>query len=743
MNALFDNTEFSRRALLRGGALTIAFALSGATIGVPGEAAAQASAPRNLDPTNVDAFLAINADGTVTLYCGKVDLGTGLRAAIPQMAAEELGLTVGKIKLVEGDTALTPDQGATAGSTGIMRGGVQIRQAAATARKALLDLAAARLNAQADELDIKDGVIAPRKGGDSVTFAALLAGKQFELKLDPKASLKNPRDYTIVGQSVVRPDVPAKCTGTFHYVHDHSVPGMLHGRTIRAASIGAKLLSVDDSGLKSLRGVQVVRIQDFLGVVAEDEWTCVRAMRALKVEWGPGEGLPEQNKLADIVRAMPVSRDETIVNKPSPVAAETSAKSLKATYYWPMQSHASMGPSCAVADVREDGATIWTASQATHRFAGVYARMLGMPPARVRLIYLDGSGCYGMNGHDDAAADAILLSRAVKRPVRVQWTREDELGWDPKGPAQLLDMAGTINPDGTIAAWQVEMWVPEATRGLPNVPLLAPVAAGMGQTPGLSTGLITQNADTPYTAPATVTVHWLKESPLRLSNLRAPGKVANSMAVEGFVDEMAAAVGMDPLELRLKSLKNPRGLEVLRKAAEMLNWQARPSPAPQGSGNVATGRGIAYVHYKHNETYVAMGMEVAVDRASGKVKVTRVTCAHDCGLMINPDGVKAQVEGCIIQTLSRALYEEVSFDRAKVTSVDWASYPIMTFPDVPKLEIALIDRPTEPPLGAGEAATAPVAAALTNAIFDATGARMRVVPFTPERVRAAMARRST
>jgi nicotinate dehydrogenase subunit B len=265
----------------------------------------------------------------------------------------------------------------------------------------------------------------------------------------------------------------------------------------------------------------------------------------------------------------------------------------------------------------------------------------------------------------------------------------------------------------------------------------------MGQTPGLSTGLITQNADTPYAAPATVTVHWLKESPLRLSNLRAPGKVANSMAVEGFVDEMAAAVGMDPLELRLKSLKNPRGLEVLRKAAEMLNWQARPSPAPQGSGNVATGRGIAYVHYKHNETYVAMGMEVAVDRASGKVKVTRVTCAHDCGLMINPDGVKAQVEGCIIQTLSRALYEEVSFDRAKVTSVDWASYPIMTFPDVPKLEIALIDRPTEPPLGAGEAATAPVAAALTNAIFDATGARMRVVPFTPERVRAAMARRST
>lgn len=743
MNAPFQTSELSRRLLLRGGALTVAFALSGASVGLPGNAAAQASPARVLDPEKVEAFLAINADGTVTLYCGKVDLGTGLRAAIPRMAAEELNIAIGKIKLIEGDTALTPDQGATAGSTGIMRGGVQIRQAAATARKALLELAATKLNVGADELAITDGVIAPRKGGDGVTFAALLDGKQFDLKLDPKAPLKNPRDYTLVGRPLARPDVPAKCTGTFHYVHDHAVPGMLHGRVIRAAAIGAKLLSVDDSGLKSLPGVQVVRIQDFLGVVAEDEWTCVRAMRALKAEWSAGDGLPEQDKLAELVRAMPVTRDETIVNKPSPAAVQAGAKSLKATYFWPMQSHASMGPSCAVADVREGEATIWSASQATHRFAGVFAKMLGLPPAKVRLIYMDGSGCYGMNGHDDAAADAALLSRAVKRPVRVQWMREDELGWDPKGPPQLLEMAGTVNPDGTIAAWQVEMWVPEATRGLPNVPLIAPVAAGIGQTPGLSTGLITQNADTPYAAPASVTVHWLKDSPLRPSNIRAPGKVANSMAVEGFVDELAAAVGVDPLALRLKSLANPRGLEVLQKAAEMMKWEARPSPVPPSPGNVARGRGIAYVHYKHNETFVAMGMEVAVDRSTGQVKVTRVACAHDCGLMINPDGVKAQVEGCIIQTLSRALYEEVSFDRTKVTSVDWASYPIMKMPDVPKLEIALIDRPTEPPLGAGEAATAPVAAALANAIFDATGARMRVVPFTPERVRAAMAKRST
>ena len=302
-------------------------------------------------------------------------------------------------------------------------------------------------------------------------------------------------------------------------------------------------------------------------------------------------------------------------------------------------------------------------------------------------------------------------------------------------------MTGTVNLDGTIAGWQVEMWVPEATRGLPNVPLLAPVSAGLGQTPGLSTGLITQNADTPYSAPANVTVHWLKESPLRPSNIRAPGKIANTFAVEGFIDELAASIGMDPLAMRLRGLSNPRGLEVLQKTAELMKWQARPSPAPQSPGNIARGRGIAYVHYKHQETYLAMGMEVMVDRTTGSVRVERVACAHDCGLMINPDGVRAQVEGCIIQTLSRALFEEVSFDRSRVTSTDWSSYPIMKFSDVPKLDIVLIDRPTEPPLGAGEAATAPVAAALANAIFDATGARLRVVPFTPERVRAAIAGR--
>jgi nicotinate dehydrogenase subunit B len=743
MNAPFNAFEVSRRALLKGGALTVAFALAGTTVSLVDEAAAQTAPARNLDPNSVDAFFSIGADGRVTLYCGKVDLGTGLRAAIPQMAAEELGVDLAQIDLITGDTALTPDQGTTAGSTGVARGGVQIRHAAATARQALLALASTKLNLPATDLDIAHGIVSPKSGGSGLSFASLLADQKLELKIDPKAPLKDPKNYQLVGKPLPRPDVPAKCTGTFPYVHNFTLPGMLHGRTIRPPAIGATLVSVDDSGLKDLQGVRVVRIKDFLGVVAEDEWTCIRAQRALKAQWSDWSGLPEQSRLADVVRGMEVSHVQTLPPKASTVAAAPDAKSLKAAYFWPMQSHASLGPSCAVADVRDGEATVWTASQGTHHFARVFAKMLGMPDGKVRMIYLDGAGCYGMNGHDDAAADAALLSRAVGKPVRVQWMREDEHGWDPKGPPQLLELAGTINPDGRIVDWRVDMWVPEATRGLPNVPLLAPVAAGIGQTPGLSTGLLTQNAETGYDAPAAITIHWLKDSPLRPSNIRAPGKVANSLAVEGFVDELAAAARLDALEMRLRGLSDPRGLEVLKRAAAMMNWQARPSPAPAATGALARGRGIAYIHYKQQENYVAMGMEVAVDRASGKVSVERVVCAHDCGQMINPDGVKGQVEGCIIQTLSRALFEEVKFDKSHVTSTDWLSYPIMRFKDVPRLEIALIDRPTEPPLGAGEAATAPVAAALANAIFDATGARLRTAPFTPERVKAAMSGRQS
>ncbi len=736
MNAPTKLSHLSRRAVLKGGALTVGFAIAGLRTNALAQDMPTAS--RILDSKEVDAFLAINGDGTVTVFCGKVDLGQGLRIAIPQIVADELGIGIDKIKYIEGDTALTPDQGRTSGSTGIQRGGVQIRQAAATARKALVELAAQRLNAKGEDLVAIDGQVRRKSGGAGIRFANLIGERRFDLKLDPKAPLKDPANYTVVGKSLPRPDVPRKCNGSNIYVHDFSVPGMQHARVIRPPAIGATLIAVDESSVKDLAAVKVVRIKDFLAVVTQDEWTAVRAARALRAQWSEWSGLPAQDTLVGTLRSDPSITDETLVTKgrldePRPAGA----KAISASYFWPMQSHASIGPSCAVADVRADEAVIWTASQGTHGNRATFARFLGLPKEKVRLIYLEGSGCYGMNGHEDAAADAAILSRAVGRPVRVQWSREDELGFDPKGPPQLIDISGAIDAEGRILDWRTELWLPQATKGLPNIPLLGPDAAGLDQVRGLNAGLIAQNGDPPYAAGSVqVIAHWLKDAPLRPAPIRSPGKPANCFAVESFVDELAAAAGIDPVAFRLRGLDNTRGIEVIKRVAAMMEWQFRPSPGVNTGAAITHGRGISYVHYKHNETYVAIGMQITIERASGRIKVDRVVCAHDCGQIINPDGVRAQIEGGILQTLSRVLLEEVKFDSSRVLSVDWSTYPILKFSEIPKIEIDLVDRPTEPPLGAGEATCAAVGAALANAVHDAAGVRLRTVPFTPERVKA-------
>ena len=738
MTAAAEKLRFSRRKVLEGGTLVVGFALTGMQSRVSAQGAI--GAPRRVDAKEVDAYLAVNGDGTVTVYCGKVDLGQGLRIAIPQIAAEELGIGIEKIGYVEGDTALTPNQGRTSGSNGIQRGGMQIRQAAATARKAMIELAAQRLNLKPEELVSADGEVRPKAGGAGIAFASLLGDRQFNLKLDPNAPLKNPSSHTIVGKSLPRPDVAGKCLGTATYIHDFTLPGMLHARVVRPPAIGATLVSVDEDSVKGLPGVKVVRINNFLAVVAGDEWTSVRAGRELRAQWSEVSGLPVQDRLVETLRTDPGITDQALVTKGAPVAPPPqNARTLTASYFWPMQSHASLGPSCAVADVRADAATVWTASQGMHDNRVTFARFLGLPADKVRLIYLEGSGCYGMNGHEDAAADAAIVSRAVGRPVRVQWSRADEHGWDPKGPPQLLDITGAIDADGRILDWRTEMWIPQTTKGMLNIPLLGPQAAGLDNIVGLNPGLISQNGDPPYAADhIEVIVHWLKEAPLRPAPLRSPGKPANCFAVESFTDELAAAAGIDPIEFRLRGLKNPRGIELIKRVATMMKWQTRPSPGAGASAAVARGRGMSYVHYKHSETLVAMGMEVAVERASGRIRVERVCCAHDCGQIINPDGVRAQIEGGILQTISRVLMEEVKFDRSRVSSVDWSSYPILRFSDLPKLEIDLVDRPNEPPLGAGEASCAAVGAALANAAYDATGVRLRTVPFTPERVKAAL-----
>ena len=733
-------TGLSRREFLKGGALIIGFSLSGVSLALNQETAKAPVRTLNLD--EVDAFLAVRKDGSVIVYSGKVDLGTGHRIVMRQIVAEELSIGVERIELIEGDTALTPNQGPTAGSTGVMRGGMQLRQAAATAREALLARGAAQLQSAQSELRLNDGFVSTANGTARASIGELVGDRAFGLKMNPKAPLKNPAQYTVVGKSLPRPDLPAKLTGRHTYVHDFTLPGMLHGRPLRPPTVGARLLGVNQASIRHLPGVRVVRIKDFLGVVAKDEWAAVRAARELKARWSEGSGLIGNDNLQAWARRGPFVKDEIIVNKGDTRNLATNPRHMSATYAWPIQSHASMGPSCAVADVQAGQATIWSASQATHRFHPAYAHMLGLPLDKVRLVYLDGSGCYGMNGHDDAAADAALLSKAVGQPVRVQWMREDELGWDPKGPPQLLDLRATLDAQGHIDAWEAEMWVPLATANLAYVPLLAPTDAGIEQPAGQMVGLVSQNAAPSFqVANVKVTAHWLESAPLRPSNIRAPGKVANCFAVESFVDELAAAAKIDPLEFRLRDLPDPRGIEVLKRCAALIGWKPASTVNRQSgdkTDTVASGRGLAYIHYKNSENYVAMAIDVEVDRKSGEIRVKRVACAHDCGLMINPDGVRNQVEGNILQTLSRSLFEETTFDRERVTSVDWASYRILRFPELPELRIDLVEHPELPPLGAGEASSAPVPAALANAVFDAVGVRLREAPFTPGRVLAAL-----
>ncbi|MGE5792617.1 MAG: molybdopterin cofactor-binding domain-containing protein [Bacteroidota bacterium] len=731
---LRDN--LSRRDFLKGsGALVVTFAVAPA-------ASAQIDptsiGPKTVALDRVDGFIAIDGKGILTVYSGKVDLGTGTDTALTQMAAEELGVPLARVKLVTGDTLLTPDQGITWGSLTIQSGGMQIRQACATAREALLDQAARELGAARGDLVVRDGVITDKSGAKKITYADLAGSQNLRLKVNDKAPLKSPAEYTIVGKPIRRLDIPDKITGRFTYVQDFKLPGMVHARVVRPPAMRAQLQSFNDAECKKVPGyLGTVRKGSFLAVVGKNEWAAIKAAQAMQASWSSWAGLPDKAKLWEHVRASKVARDEGLQTAGnSAQALAGSAKPLKSTFDFAVHTHGSIGPSCAVAEVKDGKLTVWTASQATHTLRRQLARMLDMADLNVRCIYLEGSGCYGRNGHEDAAADAALVAKEIGKPVRVQWSRADEHGWDPKGPPTLLDFRGAVDAAGNIVAWESELWAPDRAKPF-AVTLVAADLAGMPKDDAFP-GNIHQALAIPYAVPnLKATAHWLAETPFRPSWIRTPGRMQNTFANECFMDELAAAAGADPVEFRVRHLKDARGIECIERARKLASWTPRTKPTG-GAGEVAKGRGFSYVKYELVRTYVAIVADVEVNRRTGAIRVERCHVAHDCGQIINPDGLRNQIDGNVIQTVSRTLIEDLQWNRSTVTSVDWATYPILRFPDVPEVRYDLIDRPNERPWGAGEPAAAVVPSAIANAVYDAVGIRLRSVPFTPDKVLAAL-----
>nr|WP_322070154.1 molybdopterin cofactor-binding domain-containing protein [Paraburkholderia bannensis] len=744
-----------RRDFLKsGGYLFIAAALPAAalTAAQQQQAAASTDSPATLALDQVDSFIAIDRNGAVTAFCGHVDLGTGIRTALAQIVAEELDVPMQRVTMILGDTARTPDQGATIASSSIQISAVPMRRAAAQARQFLVREAASRLALAADTLSVSDGVVMA-KSGRSLTYGELVDGQQFHLRIADDAPLKPRSAYRVVGQPVARVDIPAKVTGALTFVHDMRVPGMLHGRVIRppyigmdnTAPIGSSLVSVDAGSIAHLPGiVKIVTIGDFVGVVAQREEQAIRAMHALKVTWKPWAQLPDLNtQLEAALRNNPSTLRtlSTIGNVQE--ATEHAAHRLRATYQWPYQMHGSIGPSCALADYRDDGVTVWSGSQNPHDLRGDLVKLLKLPAAQVHVIRMEAAGCYGRNCADDVSADAALLSRAVGKPVRVQLMREQEHGWEPKGAAQLIDIDGGLDAQGEVAAYDFSSRYPSnnavtlallLTGAVPAMP--APVEQ-MGD----------RTAIAPYRyANMRVAVH---DTPpiVRASWMRGVSALPSVFAHESYIDELAALAGQDPVAFRLRHLHDARARELVQAVAQRANWQPRaaaPEPWSGEKAGVLAGRGFAYARYFHSAfpgfgaAWAAWVADVEVDTATGVVRVKRVVVGHDCGMMINPDGVRHQVHGNVVQMVSRTLKEEVAFDSTGVSSLEWGAYPILRFTDLPEIDVLLMERPDETPLGAGESASVPGAAAIANAVFDATGVRLREVPFTPDRVKSAL-----
>ena len=695
-----------------------------------------------------ETFIRVAADGTITAFNGHVDLGTGIRTALAQIVAEELDVSFARVIVVLGDTSRVPNQGATIASETIQITAVPLRKAAAQARHFLLARAAEKLELAATELKIEDGLIRGRDNR-SVSYGELIAGDTIRLELADDVLVKAVNAYTIVGQSVPRVDVPAKATGELVYVHDVRIPGMLHGRVVRPPYagvdagnfVGTSLIAVDESSVRDIPGlVAVVRIGDFVGVIAEREENAVKAATQLKVRWKPTPILPDLKELETALRANPSTPRVLIDTGDVDAAIAAADRPMRRTYVWPYQMHGSIGPSCAVADVQDELVRVWSGTQNPHPLRADLALLLQRPEHEIDVIRMEAAGCYGRNCADDVTADAVLLSRAAGRPVRVQLTREQEHAWEPKGAAQLIDVNGGLKADGSVAAYDFATRYP--SNGAPTLALLL-----TGMIPAVPDifQMGDRTAIPPYDYDAMRVVAHDMPPIVRASWLRGVSALPNSFAHESYIDELATEAGVDPIEYRLRYLKDPRAVDLVNAVAQRAEWTPRPVwQEPVAEGDIVRGRGFAYALYVHGPfpgkpaAWSAWIADVAVNKATGDVSVTRVVAGQDSGLMINPDGVRHQIHGNVIQSTGRALMEEVSFDRTSVTSREWGAYPIIKFPDIPKIDVLMLPRQDEPPLGVGESASVPSAAAIANAIFDATGVRFRELPFTPERILAGL-----
>jgi nicotinate dehydrogenase subunit B len=757
----------SRRDFLKGcGALIVSFSAAPLTQSSANAQGQFETHPGHIDPARLDSWLAIGADGTITAYTGKCDFGQGVFTAQTQLIAEELCVPITRVKLIECDTAITPDQGTTSGSqtTPTNFNHENLALAAATAREALMSLAAKRLGEPVDHLKLENGVITSGSGRQ-VTYAELVGSKHFNLPLNPTAKRRPASEWTVLGKPVPSLDRVALMTGQFAFLHHLRVPGMLHGRVVRPPEMGATVAHVDEHSVRDVPGLKKVVVRkDFVGVVAETQYQAVLAARQLVVQWNPGPALPAQDTFFEHLQQQPSHDALSVDSQDLDTQLAAAGSVLRARYAYPYQMHGSVGASCAVADVKPDGATIWSATQSAYPTRSIVAMLLGLPLNSVRVIYTRGSGCYGLNGADAVSFDAAILSQAAGRPVRLQFSRQDEMMWENFGSAMVVEHRAGITADGRILAWDRENWVaslgnrpgydqpgnvisgmltgypPEPLEPGPAKPPAGKLRNGSNTVPSYFAGCIAGKCGGGGTIQSERALTHTVRSPFFTGPLRSPLRIQNTFATECFMDELCAHAKADPVAFRLQHLHDTRVIGVLNAAAKAAGWTPRPFPAPAAAqAGLVTGRGIACVAYEGENGYAALVAEVTVDLESGLVRPVRFVVALDCGPVSNPDGLRNQIEGGLLQGMSRALVEEVTWDERRITSVDWETYHSLHLDyEIPAIETVFVTPASVPATGAGETAITVTPAAIGNAIFDATHVRLRHLPFTPARVKSAL-----